>query len=249
MENFSIITVCLNAADTIRNCIESVLMQKQPVEYIIIDGGSIDGTLDVLQEYRKWLSKVISETDDGIYDAMNKGIALASGEIIGMLNADDFYNSPNVLTKVSKTFSSNDVHCCYGDLVYVYKNDTDRKFRYWRSGNFSYRRFFLGWMPPHPTLFVKKCVYEQYGYFNLNLGSAADYELMLRFLVKHRLSAAYIPETLVRMRAGGISNLTIKNRLLANRNDRLAWKINHLKPYPWTLCLKPILKIKQYLFL
>jgi glycosyltransferase len=216
---------------------------------VIIDGGSTDGTLEILQECRSVLSKVISEPDRGIYDAMNKGLLLAaSGDIIGFLNADDFYASSDVISKVLNIFEDQNVDSCYGDLIYVDPADTDRVVRYWKAGPYNYRRFYWGWMPPHPTFFVRKRVFDKYGYFDLSLGSAADYELMLRFLLRHKVSTSYIPEVLVKMRVGGVSNALLRNRLLANRNDRMAWKINGLKPYPWTLYLKPFSKLGQYIF-
>jgi len=244
----SIITTVLNSADTIQTCIESVRNQHQPVEHIIIDGGSTDGTLEIIEEYRSRLAKVVSERDEGIYDGMNKGLRLATGDIIGLLNADDVYAGPDILTKVAKVFNEEHVDSCYGDLVYVHPHNTEKVIRYWHSGSYSVRQFYWGWMPPHPTFFVRRSVYERYGLFNLDLGSAADYELMLRFLVKHRITTAYIPEILVKMRSGGMSNASLKRRLIANRNDRLAWKVNGLKPYPWTLYFKPLRKVGQYIF-
>ncbi|MBW2661229.1 MAG: glycosyltransferase, partial [Deltaproteobacteria bacterium] len=248
MVKLSIITTVLNSAATIRDCIESVHSQNQPVEHIIIDGGSTDGTLEIVEEYRSRLSKVVSERDEGIYDGMNKGLRLATGDIIGLLNADDVYAGPDILTKVAKVFNEEHVDSCYGDLVYVHPHNMEKVIRYWHSGSYDVRQFYWGWMPPHPTFFVRRSVYERYGLFNLDLGSAADYELMLRFLVKHRITTAYIPEILVKMRSGGMSNASLKNRLLANRNDRLAWEVNGLKPYPWTLYLKPLRKVGQYIF-
>lgn len=146
-------------------------------------------------------------------------------------------------------FEKQNVESCYGDLLYVHKNDTDRVIRYWRASEYHHGKFKNGWMPPHPTFFVKREIYEKYGLFNLNLGSAADYELMLRFLLKYKITTVYIPQVLIKMRTGGISNASLKNRIRANRMDRLAWKVNGLKPYPWTLWLKPLRKATQFLFL
>jgi glycosyltransferase involved in cell wall biosynthesis len=241
----SIITVVLNGTATIRDCIESVQAQTYPAEHIVIDGGSTDGTLDIISEYTG-LSQMVSEPDDGIYDAMNKGIGLATGAVVGILNADDIYTNPDVLTKVAKVFEDEKTDSCYGDLVYLDPNRKGKVIRSWHSGEFKPERFYWGWMPPHPTFFVRRSVYEKNGYFNLDLGSAADYEMMLRFLVKHEISTVYIPEVLVKMRIGGKSNASINSRLKANMNDRLAWKVNGLKPYPWTLWLKPLRKIPQY---
>ena len=246
MSRISIITVTYNAADHLRDCLDSVRGQYADVEHILIDGASIDGTLNILDEYRDHLAHVVSEKDEGMYAAANKGIGLATGDVVGMLNADDFYFSSDTLTKVVDAFSDEKVGAVYGDLVYVDRSNTDMVVRSWRSGEYHPRRFYRGWMPPHPTFFVRRTVYEQYGLFNLDLGSAADYELMLRFLLRHGVRAAYIPEVLVKMRVGGMSNASIGNRVKANRNDRRAWEVNGLKPYPWTIPLKPIRKIPQY---
>ncbi len=243
----SIITATFNSADFINHSLSSVQNQNHyDTQHIIIDAASTDGTLDILKAQKPSIAKIVSEPDNGIYDAMNKGIALAEGDIIGILNADDFYASSKVLSLVTEVFSAPEVDVCYGDLRYVDANDTSRTVRYWKSRNFYYRKFYWGWMPPHPTFFVRRSVYEQYGTFNLNLGSAADYELMLRFLVKHHLNAAYIPEVLVHMRTGGVSNASFGNRIKANKMDRLAWKVNGLKPYPWTLWAKPLRKLSQW---
>lgn len=242
----SIITATFNAETTLSYCIESVSEQSVDVEHIIIDGVSTDGTLKTVEHYRDSLAKVVSEPDAGIYDAMNKGLKLATGDVIGILNADDFYASSDVLKKVANVFSEPDVDACYGDLVYVDSKDLNKVTRYWHSGNFNVRKFYLGWMPPHPTFFVRRSVYEKYGLFNLNLGSAADYEIMLRFLLKQQSKVVYIPEVLVHMRTGGESNVSISNRLKANRNDRKAWDINGLRPHSWTILFKPLRKIGQW---
>lgn len=171
---------------------------------------------------------------------------MASGDIIGILNADDFYARHDVLQTVMEVFRDETIDACFGDICYVEYHNTDKAVRYWQSGDFHYRKFYWGWMPPHPTFFVRKSIYEKYGLFNLDLGSAADYELMLRFLVRHRIRAKYIPKVLVKMRTGGVSNSNLINRLRANRMDRKAWTVNGLSPYPWTLTLKPLRKIFQW---
>ena len=147
---------------------------------------------------------------------------------------------------VVKAFSDPEVQACYGDLVYVKRDDISKTVRYWKSGEFKPEKFYHGWMPPHPTFFVRRSVYEQCGLFNLELGSAADYEMMLRLLFKQRIKAVYIPEVLVHMRSGGVSNASVGNRLQANRMDRKAWTVNGLRPYPWTLWAKPIRKLRQW---
>lgn len=242
----TVVTVAYNVARTIRDCLESVRNQTAAVEHIIIDGGSTDGTLEIIEEYRPFLVKIVSEPDRGIYDGMNKGIRLATGDVVGLLNADDVYAGPEVLSRVQKVFEEQKCDSCYGDLVYVSSGNLNKVIRYWKAGNFESRRFYWGWMPPHPTFFVRREIYQKYGLFRLDLGSAADYELMLRFLVKQGISASYVPEVLVKMRTGGASNASLKKRLAANKNDRLAWEVNGLKPYPWTLYCKPLRKIGQY---
>jgi len=248
MLNISIITATYNASETIKSCLLCVSDQSIEVEHILIDGLSQDATLDIVKAYEGHLVKVVSEPDAGIYDAMNKGLKRAGSEIIGILNADDFYHAKDTLANVVKVFEDPTVDACYGDLLYVDSTNTDKIVRNWRSGTYSPSKFYWGWMPPHPTFFVRRSVYEKYGLFNTALGSAADYEIMLRFLVKYQTKAAYIPEILVRMRTGGVSNASVQNRITANKMDRKAWRINDLKPYPWTLWMKPVRKIGQWLW-
>jgi glycosyltransferase involved in cell wall biosynthesis len=244
----TIVTAVLNSKDFIEDCIQSIHGQTfRSIEHIVIDGGSTEGTLDIVHKYQSGIAKLISERDDGIYDAMNKGIRLATGEVIGILNADDFYPNSGILEKVSQVFENEDIESCYGDLEYVDAVDSSKVIRYWRSGSYDINKFYSGWMPPHPTFFVRRSAYQKYGLFNLSFGSAADYELMLRFLLKHRITTTYIPDVLVKMRTGGISNASLKNRFLANRMDRKAWSINGLKPYPWTLLFKPLRKVHQFI--
>lgn len=244
--DISVITAVRNCAGTIEDCITSVRHQTHPVEHIIIDGDSTDGTQEIVERHRADIATFIYEPDKGFYDALNKGLARATSEIIGVLNADDVYANTNILARVLKSLNDGKVDSCYGDLVYIDAIDTGRIRRYWRSGPYHEKRFYQGWMPPHPTFFVRREIYEKYGVFNLDLGTAADYELMLRFLVRHKITTSYIPEVLVKMRMGGQSNVSLKNRLAANRMDRVAWKVNGLKPYPWTLILKPLSKISQW---
>ncbi|HBH47115.1 MAG TPA: glycosyl transferase [Bacteroidales bacterium] len=246
MLRINIITSVLNGRRTIGDCIASIQAQSYPVEHIIVDGGSTDGTVDLLGTYESKKSKVIYGPDRGVYDGMNKGLAAASGNVVGFLNSDDFYPSPDVIASVVKTLDEDNLDSCYGDLVYIKNSEAQEVFRYWKSAEFDRRRFYWGWMPPHPTFFVRRRVYDKLGGFNLALGSAADYELMLRFLLKHRITSTYIPKVLVKMRTGGISNASLSNRIKANRKDRLAWTINEIEPYPFTLLLKPLRKLGQF---
>ena len=243
----SIITATFNSAATIRDTLQSIASQQYSnIEHIIIDGLSNDGSLDIVKEFPH-VSKVISEKDKGIYDAMNKGISLATGDVIGILNSDDIYTGPEVISTVAKTFSDINVKTSYADLQYVRSDNLNKVVRTWRSGNFSKRNFYYGWMPPHPTFFVRKEVYDKVGLFNISLRSAADYELMLRILIKHGITVHYIPRVIVKMRAGGMSNASFKNRITANKEDRLAWKLNDLEPHFFTLYAKPFRKISQFL--
>ena len=243
----SIITVSFNAEETISDTIKSVINQDyENIEYIILDGASKDKTCSIIKSFGFKVAKFISEPDKGIYDAMNKGLALATGDIIGILNADDVYADSNVISKVVNRFQEDKVEGLYADLVYVKRDDTNKITRYWRSGNYSKGKFLKGWMPPHPTFFVKREIYEKYGNFNLGLRSAADYEIMLRFIHKHEIKITYLPCIITKMRVGGQSNVSLKNRIKANKEDREAWKINGLKPGVFTLIRKPLSKVGQF---
>ena len=245
MPDFSIITPTLNSASVIEACIQSLREQKGGIEHIIVDGKSSDGTLDVVSNLNSE-AIVLGQDPSGIYSAINAGIEAATGEIIGILHADDFYASEDALKLVAEAFRDSEVDACYGDLCYVDSADPSRIVRYWHSGEYSGGRFKHGWMPPHPTFFVRREVYEKHGLYRTDLGTAADYEMMLRLLVKHRISVAYVPHVLVHMRTGGASNATLGARIRANRMDRRAWKVNGLRPYPWTLIAKPARKLGQW---
>lgn len=243
----SIITVSYNSAATIADTLRSVAAQDYPhVEHIIIDGKSTDHTATVVSEFGH-VSAFVSEKDEGLYDAMNKGIKMARGEIIGILNSDDMYCDASVLRKVVDTFNQSGAACVYGDLQYVHASDTAKVMRTWKAGKYNTVSFLYGWMPPHPTFFVKREVYDSVGLFNTTLKSAADYEMMLRILYKYHYPAAYLPNILVKMRAGGVSNASLRNRFRANREDAKAWKMINKRPHFFTLYLKPIRKIPQFL--
>ncbi|HLX90546.1 MAG TPA: glycosyltransferase family 2 protein [Puia sp.] len=243
----TIITATFNSAKTVRNTLECIRDQDYPnIEHIVVDGKSKDETLSIVAEFPH-VARVISEKDYGIYDAMNKGIRKATGEIIGILNSDDIYCNREVLSNIAREFSDDKVEAVYADLQYVRHNNPAKIVRTWKSGSLRKNSFHYGWMPPHPSFFVRRTVYDKVGLFNTTLRSAADYEMMLRILLKHGLHAKYLPQVIVKMRSGGVSNASLKNRIRANREDRLAWKLNGLRPYFFTLYAKPIRKIVQFL--
>ncbi len=243
----SIITITYNSAASLEQTIRSVLDQSYTdIEYIIVDGGSTDNTLQIIEKYKNRVAKFISEKDNGLYDALNKGIGLASGDVIGILHSDDFYIDKNVIKKYADTIIKNNADAVYSDLFYVDKENTDKVIRKWTSGNHKPTSFLQGWMPPHPTFFVKREVYQKFGKFNLEFKHSADYELMLRFIYKHKIKLSYLNEFTIKMRVGGQSNANMQNRVNANLEDRKAWKINGLKPRFYTLYLKPLRKILQF---
>jgi glycosyltransferase len=244
----SIITTSFNSKNTIDDTIKSVLFQMyKNIEYIIIDGGSTDGTVDIIKKYEDKIASWISESDNGATDAMNKGIKMATGEIVGILHSDDMYADSSVIEEVVNTISKEKTDTCYGDLVYVDRNNTEKVIRRWKSGNFSRQKFEWGWMPPHPTFFLRRELYKKYGFFNTNFQIADDYELMLRFLYKFGCSTTYVPKVLVKMRTGGNSRPSLINTIKSNIECYQAWKINGLNPNPFTFILKPLSKIAQYI--
>ena len=248
MLRVSIITIVHNNRTTFEDCIRSVLSQNyKEIEYIVVDGGSNDGTIDIIQAYHERISQWISEPDQGIYDAMNKGIEMATGQVIGFLHSSDVYAHPRVIEEVARVFEKSNASSVYGDLQYVDKENLNRVIRNWKSSPYRHGKFRQGWMPPHPTFFVRKEIYEKYGYFNTDFRIAGDYELMLRFLERYRISAAYIPEVLVKMRWGGMSNGGIKNILIKSYEDYRAWGTNDLNGGVHTILFKNLSKIPQFL--
>ena len=244
----SIITVVYNGAEHIRDCIDSVLSQTHPdIEYIIVDGKSTDGTVEIVRSYGTKVARFISEPDKGLYHAMNKGIGLATGDVIGLLNADDFYRHNGVIANMVALFGRTKSDAVYGDMLYVDRTNVQKLKRYWRSGWYENNAFLWGWMPGHLSFFAKRNLYMQYGLFRLDMKSAADYELLLRFIHKNKAKLSYMNEVTIVMRGGGVSNSSLKNRLRANRDDRLAWELNGMKPYFFTLWLKPLRKLRQYI--
>jgi glycosyltransferase involved in cell wall biosynthesis len=214
----SIITVTLNNISVINNCLASVMSQKyNDIEHIIIDGASTDGTLLLLESKREQFKVLISEPDKSIYDAMNKGIKVATGDIIGFLNSDDFYARDDVLSRVVDVFEDNpSLEACYADLVYVDQMDTSKKKRYWKSNKFTPGLFANGWCPPHPTFFALRSVYARFGIFNLDYPLASDNEMMMRWLEVNKINVHYIPEVWTKMRLGGVTNKNLKNLFLQN---------------------------------
>ena len=243
----SIITPTYNSAKTIARTIESVISQNySDLEYIIIDGLSSDNTKDIVSNYQSKINiKFISEKDSGIYDAMNKGVRLATGEIIGILNSDDFFDNNKVLSTIAENFSDSKVEAVYGDIKY-FSNDTNEVKRYWKAGEYKESNLNNGWIIPHPALFLRKSVYDKCGLFNTNLKIAADYEFILRLFKIKKISIKYVPETFVRMYNGGTSGNNLKQRIKGWQELKKAWEINKL-PLPRFFIIRRIIsKINQF---
>lgn len=247
MTLISIITPVFNNESTIATCLQSLYQQSYPnIEHIIIDNCSTDRSLSVIEQHPFHRRIIISEKDQGLYDAINKGICAANGTIIGILHADDFYRHTQVIEKVTTLFHQ-EYQGVYANLYYVNKDNPHQIVRKWKAGKYQPNSFLYGWMPPHPTCFVTKKVYETYGLYRTDLGTAADYEWLLRVMYKHKVKFEYLDDYIVSMRTGGISNQSLKSRIQANINDRKAWAVNHLKPLFFTLYLKPLRKILQFI--
>jgi glycosyltransferase involved in cell wall biosynthesis len=242
----SLITVTRNAETTIQRCIESVLSQDYAnVEYIVIDGLSTDGTVKIISQYESRIGHFTSERDAGIYDAMNKGIKIATGDIVGILNADDCFADKTVLSAVAKAFINDEIDALYGNLEYV-KSDGSI-IRRWRSGSYKVGSFNRGWMPPHPTFYCKRVVFNDLGLYDLGFGTAADYELMLRFLYSNKLRAHYLNKVMVKMNIGGASNETLNSRIKAWKFDYKAMGKNGVLFPHMCVIFKPLRKLVQYL--
>lgn len=244
----SIITVVYNNP-LVERALESILAQKTEaeVELIVIDGASTDCTQDVLHRFRDRIAVLKSEPDHGIYDAMNKGLALATGDIIGTLNSDDLYWDDHSLAKIISAFQKDaTLDAVYGDLVYVAKTDTNKTIRFWKSRPFTKGLFSKGWMPPHPTFFIKREIYQRLGLFDLEFKLAADFELMLRFLEIGEIRSIYIPHILVRMRMGGATNKSIRNIYRANRECVRAAQKNGIRTPTWFIPRKLTSKVFQF---
>jgi glycosyltransferase len=242
----SVITAVFNRARTLEDSLRSVQAQSWPdVEHIVVDGASTDGSLDIVRRHEHRLARVVSEPDRGVYDALNKGIALASGDVIGFMHADDTFASPQALQSVARAFEDPAVDAVYGDLVYVSQADPSRVVRYWKAGPFRREQLALGWMPPHPTFYVRRGLYERLGTFDTRYRIAADYENMLRILWHGRANTVYIPQVLVRMRTGGVSNKSVLNILSKSREDYAAMRQNGIGGLQ-ALLLKNVTKLPQF---
>ncbi|KQC02409.1 glycosyltransferase family 2 protein [Pedobacter sp. Hv1] len=244
----SLITVVYNGEKYLADCIESVIGQTyHDLEYIVIDGASTDSTLSILEKYSAKITKFVSEKDKGMYDALNKGIDMATGEIIGILNADDMLASADVIANIVAQFEKFDADGVYGNLNYINPHRANAIVRKWVSKPFTQKDIEMGWMPAHPTLYLKKSLFKKFEYYSLDFGTAADYELMLRFLYQCQIKAVFIDQLIVNMRIGGMSNASMKHRYHALVNDLKALKVNRL-PFPlFTLLLKKMSKLTQFL--
>lgn len=243
----SLITVCRNAAPVIKETLESVMHQTHAViELIVIDGASTDGTQEVVRGFGGRIAHFVSEPDKGIYDAMNKGLRVATGDVIGFVNAGDLLMTPDTIAHVVDAFQRSHVDAVYGDIIMVDENDIHKVHRTWLSGTYHRENFRKGWMPPHVGTFIRKDVYDRYGHFNTDLRIGADYEILLRFLYKHKVRTLHLREVLVRFRLGGMSNGSIKHILKANREVRASWGINGLTAPPLLVTRKLWSKVMQF---
>jgi glycosyltransferase len=243
----SIITATYNSEKHLIDCIKSVRKQTYGnIEHIIVDGKSTDGTLKIIQKNSKSITRWISETDRGIYDAINKGIQMATGDIIGVLSSNDMLASADVIMDIVACFDETGTDSLYGDLVYVDPSNPQKVMRYWKGLPFKRSRFTYGWMPAHPTFYIRRKLIDQFGGYENHYYSAADYEFMARYLYRHKVSACYLPKMIVKMRNGGVSNSSLFRRLRANRRDYLAMKRNNIPFAFFVSILKPLIKIPQY---
>lgn len=243
----SLITVVYNGETFLQECFNSVVAQTYPdIEYLVVDGGSTDRTLNIIQENQSAIDYFVSEKDKGLYDAINKGIQSATGEVIGILNADDLFAHPDVLTTVAKIFIDQPkIDGLYGDLNYIHPT-THKIIRAWKSRQSTSADLKKGWMPAHPTLYLKKSLFEKNGNYALDLGTAADYELILRYFYTHKIEAVYLPVLMVNMRTGGISNQSLMSRISAFVNDYKALKRNKV-PFPFFVVMrKKLSKLSQF---
>lgn len=242
----SIVTVTYNSAATIEEALNSVDLQSyENIEHIVVDGGSTDETVQLVKRHSRRLSQLISEPDNGIYDAMNKGLRLATGEIVGFLNGDDMLASKDAIQFIVQAASDDGAKAFFGDLLYIDPSRQNPLVRYWRAGTFSRQKLRSGWMPPHPTLYVKRSMMEDLGGFDASLKIAADYEFMLRLFSTPKLRAIYIHQVLVKMRVGGISNASLRTVILKSREDLSALRKHRIGGLPTLFC-KNLRKLPQF---
>ena len=246
----SIITATYNSEKTLRNTLENILGQTyQDYESIIVDGASKDGTMDLVRELEPRFQgrmKWISEPDKGIYDAMNKGIRMASGDVVGLLNSDDFYTSNDVLETIAKTFEGSDIDACYGDIHYVNDNDLEKCVRYYSSAKFTPKRMMYGYIPAHPSFYCRKEVYQKYGLFDTSFKIAADFEQLLRLIYVEKIKTEYIPKDFVTMRTGGASNASISSRIAIMKEHLRGFKKNGIRNNCFRLSLRYFSKLLEY---
>ncbi|MDR2146377.1 MAG: glycosyltransferase [Tannerella sp.] len=246
---FSVITIAYNSADTIRNTFDSVLQQQFcNIEYIVIDGASTDNTVDIIKEYEpkfKGRMKWISEPDKGLYDAINKGIGMATGDIVGCLNSDDFYTYDNVLKTIADVFQDKELEAIFGDVHFVKPENLNKCVRYYSSKRFHPRFLRIGFMPAHPSFYVRRICYEKYGTYSLYYKISSDFDLMIRFFYKHNIKYKYIPMDFVTMRTGGKSTRGIKSRLLLNKEDVRACRKYGIRTNSLMMALRYLYKIKE----
>jgi len=244
----SIVTTSFNSASTIKDTIDSVLSQDyNNLEYIIADGGSKDGTLDIIKSYDDPRIRWISEPDKGIYDGMNKGIKMATGEVVGIINSDDFYKNPAVLSAVADGFSDKDIEAVFGDVRFVNPGNLTKTVRYYSSKRFKPSKFRFGFMPAHPTFFTKKKWFDKLGYYQTDYKIAADYELLIRFLYKHKLPYKYLPLDMIVMRTGGASTKSIKSNYILNQEIVRGCRENGITTFMWLLTFKYFIKVFELL--
>ncbi|MFO7256963.1 MAG: glycosyltransferase family 2 protein [Bacteroidota bacterium] len=244
MDKVSIITVCFNSGETIADTVDSVLSQDyKNVEYIVVDGASTDNTMDILRSYGDRIHKLVSEKDNGLYDAMNKAIDLSTGDVIGILNSDDIYDNEKVLSRVMHEFATKNVDSVFGDLYYFKPNKPEKPIRHFRGRYFRPGMIRMGILPPHPTFFVRREVYDKYGKFDLRYKYAADFDLMARLLYVHRISYSYLPLNLVRMRIGGISTGSWRRIIEINNEDLKSCREHGIPTNAFMLHMKYLLKM------
>ena len=242
----SIITICFNAVEHIDETLRSVVMQDhRDIEHIVVDGGSTDGTQKKIERYREVIAHYVSEKDKGVYDAMNKGLRAASGEVIAFVNAGDMIAHRSCVSEMAAAFAGSDAEAIYGDAYMVDPNDIKKVIRFWRGGEYRREAFRTGWMPPHLGTYIRKSEYDRFGHFRDDLKVSADYELMFRFMYKHRIRVRYIPKVLVRFRLGGVSNRSLGHIWRANLEVYKAWKLNGERVSPLIVLAKPFRKVAQ----